>query len=155
LADAIRYNTILTDLNLNCNMAQAAGARYIAQALAVNTTLRQLIFYTNAIGDEGMTHLSHSIQINSTLLYLNLSMNKISDKGARSLLYALSLNTTIANVLLYNNYKIRDYYLTQIATYLVSNRKKSKDWKKGLSSERESILLWRRRKNFGHIIQFY
>jgi len=44
LSDAIKVNTVLTNLNLSCNWTGASGAGSLPDATKVNTTLTNLNF---------------------------------------------------------------------------------------------------------------
>jgi Ran GTPase-activating protein (RanGAP) involved in mRNA processing and transport len=53
LAEALKNNTQLTVLNLECNSIGVDGSRLLAEALKRNTTLRTVLLASNDIGAEG------------------------------------------------------------------------------------------------------
>ena len=96
LAEAIKRNSTLTELNLRLNGIYDAGATALAEALKTNTTLTMLDLTENfEISDLGATALAEAIQTNSTLAGLNLSKNEIEDAGATALAKALQKNSNL------------------------------------------------------------
>ena len=88
LAELLKSNTTITDLNLNENNLKDVGAKAIAEALKVNTTLKVLDLSLNYIGDEGAQALAEAIDANSTLEQLSISGNDIKDADLRRKLRA-------------------------------------------------------------------
>ncbi|OHE72562.1 MAG: hypothetical protein A2007_06040 [Verrucomicrobia bacterium GWC2_42_7] len=104
LADALKINTSLTELNLTANGIGGVGARALADALKTNTSLTKLNLTGNKIGDVGAGALADVLRTNSTLIELNLSDNKISFYGASLIGEALDHNTSLTKLSLDGNY---------------------------------------------------
>jgi len=106
LADALKKNNTLQELNLNTNYIRDVGAKYIkyiAEMLAVNTTLQTISLCINSIGDKGAESIATSLSNNTSLHNIYLNNNTISDKGAEKLADALESNHSIKNLYLHNN----------------------------------------------------
>ena len=102
LAEAIKVNTTLTQLDLSHNIGDAAAAS-LAEAMKVNTTLTQLVLWKNNIGDAGAASLAEAMKVNTTLTQLDLQHNNIGDAGAASLAEAMKVNTTLTQLDLFGN----------------------------------------------------
>ena len=103
LAEALKVNLTLTELNLRNNVIGDEGATLLAEALKVNLTLTELNLRYNDIDDEGATGLAEALKVNLTLRDLNLRRNLIGDEGATSLAEALKVNLTLTELNLQNN----------------------------------------------------
>ncbi|XP_004348395.2 pelle/IL-1 receptor associated Kinase [Capsaspora owczarzaki ATCC 30864] len=103
IAEALKVNTALTQLDLHNNQIGDAGAQAIAEALKVNTALIQLDLSRNLVGDAGALSISEALRANSTLQNLNLGSNQIGDAGARSISEALRQNKTLQILSLWFN----------------------------------------------------
>ena len=65
----------------------------MAEALRVNSAVQQLNLGWNKISDEGATALAEALRVNSALQELECSLsNKLSAVGARALAKALRVN---------------------------------------------------------------
>ena len=103
LAEAVKVNTTLTQLDLRDNNIGDAGATSLAEAMKVNTTLTQLVLRQNNIGDAGAASLAEAMKVNTTLTQLDLLGNNIGDAGATSLAEAMKVNTTLTQLVLWQN----------------------------------------------------
>ena len=103
LAEAMKVNTTLTQLELWANNIGAAGAASLAEAMKVNTTLTRLYLPYNNFGAAGAASLAEAIKVNTTLTQLYLSSNSIGDAGAASLAEAMKVNTTLTQLHLLSN----------------------------------------------------
>ena len=103
LAQALRHNSTLMELNLSNKGISDAGAVVLAQALHHNSTLQSLYLSNNSISDAGAVALAQALRHNSTLMELNLSNKGISDAGAVVLAQALHHNSTLQSLYLSNN----------------------------------------------------
>ena len=103
LAEAMKVNTTLTQLDLLYNDIGAAGAASLAEAMKVNTTLTQLDLLYSDIGDAGAASLAEAMKVNTTLTQLTLRGNKIGAAGAASLAEAMKVNTTLTQLALGDN----------------------------------------------------
>ena len=73
------------DSNKIWNKVGGEGAKHLAEALKVNTTLKEIELSTNQIGDDGAQHLSEALLVNTSLQYIDLEKNNINNGGAQSL----------------------------------------------------------------------
>jgi Leucine-rich repeat (LRR) protein len=81
LADWLRDNTIIQELDLGYNKIGDAGARALAEMLEHNTIIQELDLSVNEIGDAGAIALAY----NTTLRELILYENPINDVGRQAL----------------------------------------------------------------------
>jgi hypothetical protein len=95
LAEVLKTNSCLTELDLGMNNIGAAGAAALGEALETNSTLKQLDLGDNQIGDAGAIALGECLKTNSTLDHLELGDNQIGDAGATALGEALETNSTL------------------------------------------------------------
>jgi len=66
---------------LNGNNIDKKGAFALAEALKINSTLKELNLWNNNIDTEGGIALADALKSNSSLLNLNLKNNKLDDTG--------------------------------------------------------------------------
>jgi ubiquinone biosynthesis protein UbiJ len=107
LADALRTNTTLTQLDLrssnigvdlSSNLISAAGAQALADALRTHATLTKLNLSSNYLGDINTQPFADALKTNTTLTELDLISNYIGDVGAQALADALRTNTTLTRL---------------------------------------------------------
>ena len=67
IAEALKTNSILQELNLGCNKIGPEGAQAIAEALKTNSSLQYLVLMFNKIGSEGVQALAEALKKNKTL----------------------------------------------------------------------------------------
>ena len=79
----------ICNLNVSKMDIGAEGAITIAEALKTNSTLQDLDLMYNKIGDKGAIAIAKASKINSTLQDLDLMYNQIGDKGAIAIAKAL------------------------------------------------------------------
>ena len=104
LAEALKVNSTLTELNLRANRIGDQVATGLAEALKENSTLTKLNLCFNDIGHQGATGLAKALKVNSKLAELNLDGNDIGDQSATGLAEALKVNSTLTDLRLnYNN----------------------------------------------------
>ena len=103
LADVLKSNTTVINLNLCDNDIDDAGAAGLADALKFNTTLSVLNLSENSIGDAGAANLADALKWNKTLTELNLRDNFVYEAGAERLADALKSSTTLTESNLRNN----------------------------------------------------
>ena len=65
IAESMRTNAFIKELNLGSNAFTSAGAQDLATALAENRTLETLKLKNNTIGDAGITSIFASVLDNS------------------------------------------------------------------------------------------
>lgn len=118
LAEALKNNTTLKQLNLGVNHLGSKTASYFAEVLKINTTLTQLGLETNNLGSEGALHLAEVLKINTTLNQLNLKYNNLKLESALHLAEALKINTTLTQLDLDGN----NLDLVEIKCLLARNR---------------------------------
>ena len=95
LAEVLKTNTTLTELDVSGNKIGGAGAAALAEAIKTNSTVTRLYMSKNGIGDAGVAALAEAIKINSTATELYLSQNGIGEAGAAALAEAIKTNTTV------------------------------------------------------------
>ena len=95
LAEMLKENTTLQQLEVSGNSIGQGGATALAEMLKENTTLQQLNVSINSIGQGGATALAEMLKENTTLQQLNVSINSIGQGGATALAEMLKENTTL------------------------------------------------------------
>eukprot|EP00567_Pseudictyota_dubia_P006640 CAMPEP_0197444794 /NCGR_PEP_ID=MMETSP1175-20131217/10179_1 /TAXON_ID=1003142 /ORGANISM="Triceratium dubium, Strain CCMP147" /LENGTH=472 /DNA_ID=CAMNT_0042975647 /DNA_START=836 /DNA_END=2254 /DNA_ORIENTATION=- len=98
LANALHYNTHISELVLTFNNITDIGAKVLAKILRINATVTTLNLYWNKIGDASAKDLAEMLCINASVTQLNLSLNQISDTGAKALAEMLRVNATITHL---------------------------------------------------------
>ena len=78
----------------NCGIS-SEGAKSLAEGLKINETLQELNLRKNGISPEGAKSLAQSLKINSTLKELDLFRNSIGEEGIQCLAEAMELNETL------------------------------------------------------------
>ena len=84
-----------TELILEEQEINAAGATQLADALRTNTSVKELHLHDNSIGEAGATQLADALRINTSVEKLWLGFNSIGAEGATQLADALSTNTSV------------------------------------------------------------
>ncbi|XP_078358279.1 uncharacterized protein LOC144643036 [Oculina patagonica] len=120
LAEALKWNSSLTVLNLSKNNIGDIGATGLTEALQKNTSLTLLNLSKNNIGDVGATGLAEALKDNTSLTFLDLSDNNIGDVGATGLAKALQDNTSLTRLALSGS-NIGDHGAAGLASALKEN----------------------------------
>mmetsp|Transcript_13174 Transcript_13174/g.14537 ORF Transcript_13174/g.14537 Transcript_13174/m.14537 type:complete len:99 (-) Transcript_13174:109-405(-) len=85
MAEALKFNHSVTELDLGSNKIGVVGARALAETLKVNRTLTHLDLGDNQIETEGIKALTEVLEFNQTLTRLTLRSNAgISDSYKES-----------------------------------------------------------------------
>ena len=124
LAGELQSITTLKVLKLSRNGIGDAGAAILASALKFNKTLTELYISGNCIGEAGAEGVADALKSNKTLTELDLSFNKIGDVGAAALAGGLKSNTTL--IVLYLSANGIGSGVTGLADGLKSNTTLSK-----------------------------
>ena len=95
ISDALKSNNSLQILKMSSNNITVSGAIKIAEAIRVNKTLQELNIRKNNISDNGTSVISDALKSNSSLQYLDMSSNKITSEGAKLIAEAIIVNTTL------------------------------------------------------------
>lgn len=96
-------NTTLKSLWLSgSNFFGDEGAKCLANMLRDNKTIKELNITDNNIGTEGVKYLANALKKNDTLEVLYLGYNNIGDEGAKCLADMLTVNKTLQKVWLDN-----------------------------------------------------
>ena len=103
LAEALKANNILQQLNLRGNSLGETGARALGEALKVNTTLKELLLRRNKVGADGASALGEALKVNTALLKLDLEDNSVRKDGASALGEALKVNATLKELIVRRN----------------------------------------------------
>ena len=99
IADALKTNTTLTEINLNNNNIEDEGVKVIAEMLKNNNTLRILILEDNEFGVEGAKAIAEALKENRSLIKLNIQQNlTLGNEGIKLLADALKTNTTLKEI---------------------------------------------------------
>ena len=143
LADALKNNTILVELELANNCFCNTDLQILTEVLTKdNSTLQYLGLSTNRITDDDMAHMTAMLKVNRTLTKLALGHNKIGSRGIEQLADALcrpdsklqepslSNNKSIGNCcveslenILRNNYSLK---LLNVQSCNISEKHKSR-----------------------------
>ena len=86
------------------NEITSEGAKLIAEAIKVNKTLQELDISHNNISDDGAAAISDALKSNNLLQILNMSSNNINDKGAIKVAEAIQVNKTLQELYIRSNY---------------------------------------------------
>jgi Leucine Rich repeat len=86
LAEVLKVNKSITEINIGENQIGDEGARALADAIKVNRTLTKINLWGNRIGDSGAAALADPILLsNRSIIEINLKYNKIGFEGAKAL----------------------------------------------------------------------
>ena len=103
LAETIKYNSTVTQLDLSANGLGDGECTALAEAIKHNSTITQLDLSVNELGTGDCTALAEAIKHNSTITQLDLSLNNLGDGGSIALSEAIKLNSAITQLDLYDN----------------------------------------------------
>jgi NLR family CARD domain-containing protein 3 len=103
LADALKHNSALERLDLSANGVGIGGAVLLAEAFKVNFTLTALELGANGVGAKGARMLAEVLKAGSALRRLGLRCNELGDGGCRSICAALECNKTLRELSLAGN----------------------------------------------------
>lgn len=109
VAESLRVNTTLQNLELTGNGVMAGECAILGQALCVNSTLLKLNLSDNKIDANACRMLAKGLSVNSTLQTLRLSYNLIDSEGCRLLGEGLRQNTTLRSLDLSRNFITEDF----------------------------------------------
>lgn len=103
LADLMRQNAYISDLNLAWNSLSGDHVMPVMDALDENTGLKKLDLKWNGLGNEGAVPLGMAVRLNQLLLVLDVSHNDIQEKGTLVLADAMKENVTLTHMCLDSN----------------------------------------------------
>eukprot|EP01043_Picozoa_sp_COSAG02_P057511 COSAG02_NODE_6995_length_3237_cov_2.095602_1_plen_941_part_00 len=103
LADLMRHNTYICDLNLAWNSLSGDHVLPVMDALDENTGLKKLDLKWNGLGNEGAVPLGMAVRLNQLLEVLDVSHNDIQEKGTLVLADALKENVVMKKMFLDSN----------------------------------------------------
>merc|ERR1712130_471204 len=95
LAQHLRRNTTVEELNLYNNELSTQGGITLGEALRDTSTLTMLVLSKNHLDDQAVVGLCEGIKVNPKLEVLKLGMNRITDVGVKALAKALHENTKL------------------------------------------------------------
>jgi Ran GTPase-activating protein (RanGAP) involved in mRNA processing and transport len=90
-------------IDLNVNQIGDKGTAALAEALKVNTLLTQLALRNNNIGVDGASALADALKVNTSATKIWLNDNAIGAEGAAALFDALKVNTSLTTIWLNGN----------------------------------------------------
>lgn len=130
LADALKHNTTLEELDFHNNRVSDVGAHSLAKVLALNiSVVKALGLGSNGITDRGAEHLAEMLTTNRTITWLALAGNQIGDRGVQLLANTLAnQNSTLLVLSLHVNKAISDTSVDAIIDMLQHNRSLKKLW---------------------------
>jgi Ran GTPase-activating protein (RanGAP) involved in mRNA processing and transport len=103
LADLMRHNSHISDLNLAWNSLSGDHVLPVMDALDENTGLKKLDLKWNGLGNEGAVPLGMAVRLNQLLEVLDVSHNDIAEKGTMVLADALKENVVLKHMCLDSN----------------------------------------------------
>jgi Ran GTPase-activating protein (RanGAP) involved in mRNA processing and transport len=130
LAEALKKNTTVEELNLHHCGINAEGAAVLSAALDCCQSVKVVRLNWNNIGSMGVTHLVPLLKRNCAVTSFELSWNDIDYQGAESLAVALAGNCSLTSLDLSNNY-IGPQGACRLAEALIRNDNLSKLCLKG------------------------
>lgn len=98
IAEIIKFNKTLTDINLTDLNIDDDGIKVISEALAINTTLSKINLSGNPYSHLSANHLGHALEANNTITHIVLRDNFISIKGYKILLDKLKNNVVLTTI---------------------------------------------------------
>ena len=104
IANALRENTTLTEINLDENYIGDLGVKAIAEVLIKdNKTLKKLKLASNEFGVEGAKAIAEALKENRSLITLDIQRNnKLGNEGIKVLADALKINKTLKEINLWS-----------------------------------------------------
>ena len=103
IAESLKANTTLKLLSLSRNNIKAKCGRLFSDSLKVNGTLESLTLAENALGSRGAQLLSDGLRVNTSLRHLDLSWNSIGSEGAESIAETIRVNASLTSLKLKGN----------------------------------------------------
>lgn len=130
IADVLKMNTTLEELELHHNTLLDIGVQALAEALSSrNSTLKALGLGCNGITDQGAENLAEMLKTNRSITWLALAGNKISDYGVKLLADTLAhQNTSLLVLSLHVNKSISDASVDTVIDMLQYNKSLKKLW---------------------------
>lgn len=130
LANALKNNTTLEELDFHNNRLSDLGVHSLADVLASNSSiLKALGLGSNGITDSGAERLAEMLKTNQTITWLALAGNQISDRGVELLANTLAhQNTSLLVLSLHVNKSISDASVDTIIDMLQHNKSLKKLW---------------------------
>lgn len=105
LADVLKTNTSLKNLQLPHNRINAQGVKYLEEALTINTTLKYLDLSSNMFFANGIEYISNIIKVNHSLIFIDVRNNYVSIISC--IVDAIKVNTSLRE--LYIGHGSNDY----------------------------------------------
>ena len=103
IAESLKANTTLKLLSLSRNNIKAKCGRLFSDSLKVNGTLESLTLAKNALGSRGAQLLSDGLRVNTSLRHLDLSGNSIGSEGAESIAETIRVHASLTSLKLSGN----------------------------------------------------
>ena len=102
IAEGLKTNTSLQELQLYTCDLTATGVGYIAEALKINSSLKILNIGGNGIYDKGIECLGSALQVNHGVESLELSSCGMTDRGLHYITELLQHNEHLKKLKIYN-----------------------------------------------------
>ena len=103
ISDALKSNNSLQILKMSWNKITCEGTLQIAEAIKVNKTLQELDMHKNDISDDGAAAISDALKNNNSLQILNMTYNKITSEGATKIAEAIKVNKKLQELHIIGN----------------------------------------------------
>ncbi|XP_060064844.1 leucine-rich repeat-containing protein 74A-like [Ylistrum balloti] len=100
LADAIRENVFITDINLTSTNLEATGIHALISALLINRTVTKLNLSGNKLDHRHISDLVRLIEENDYIVDLDLSHNELDELAACKLAPAIARNVSLKRLVL-------------------------------------------------------
>ena len=120
LAEALKDNTTLKEINFRYHGIEGDGVKALASALENNTTLKRIDLRGNPIGDEGAKALASALEKNTALEEISLHGCAIESAGAKDLASAIEGSKSLKSLDLHSN-AIGDIGVKALASALNHN----------------------------------
>ena len=122
LADALRNNTYLEELNISHNSISDLGVYYLASVIN-SSVLKRINLAENDISDEGAVCLAEMLATNTNLIELSLTRNHIGNYGMNKLASTLTNgDTRLESLNLSANEDITDESIDSLLDMMARNQ---------------------------------
>ncbi len=98
IANLLKTNKTLVDLDLEFNSFRDEGAFSLADALMINNTLQSLNLHENSISDQGLIAIANALLKNESLETLNIRENAYTIEGLKEITKILKENFTLTEL---------------------------------------------------------
>jgi len=157
LADALKHNTTLEELDFHNNRVSDLGVHSLAEVLSSNNSIvKALGLGSNGITDKGAEHLAEMLKTNHTITWLALAGNQIGDRGVQLLANTLAHeNKSLLVLSLHVNKSISDASVDAIIDMLQHNKSLKKLWMQDCNISEDGKFKLREAARIKHGFSLY